>query len=367
MSLYTDKTGLSYFLSKLKEKLDKRFLRNPINGDLQINGNMTASGKIKANEGEINSGIINGKLVVDEVQVTNRLLIGDIDPANPDNSNFMTKDDLQKLQDKIIAPEQNIYIDSINGNDETGNGTYSKPYKTVDNAVKNIKAGVPTIIFHLFNESSNQEYDFTPIDFHGTSVTTFRIQATNWLNAKDRDNYPIINIGYGKAFQGNDTGVTKYYWGNFLCANVDNILIFSSYIKIKNNHTGNSFIHSLFLSKTCYTNLVKMEIGEKNLFFPAGNYGNALTIITTKFINCTGYLIKGGDMPNSENEPDFVSTEVEKSVNYANAALVSGDIKPGAIRLVNTVFVYNTTLPESIISNGTDGFASDVNVGQKNW
>ena len=95
---------------------------------------------------------INGKLTVNEVQVTDRLLIGDVDPANPDTSNFLTKDDLQKLQDQIIAPEQNIYV-SNNGSDETGDGTRSKPYKTIDKAGENIKEDVPKINIRIIDDT----------------------------------------------------------------------------------------------------------------------------------------------------------------------------------------------------------------------
>ena len=86
------------------------------------------------------------------MQVTDRLLIGEVDPTNPDTSNFLTKDDLQKLQDQIIAPEQNIYV-SNNGSDETGDGTRSKPYKTIDKAGENIKEDVPKINIIIIDDT----------------------------------------------------------------------------------------------------------------------------------------------------------------------------------------------------------------------
>ena len=242
MSLYTDKTGLSYFLSKLKEKLDKRFLRNPINGNLKINGDLTTTGNINtdkniiANSGEFKSNLnIGGKLVVDEVQVTNKLLIGEIDPANPDNSNFLTKDDLQKIQDQIIAPETVIYVDQKNGNDDNDGKTLKTAFQSLDKAFSSLRSNIPTVTINLQTYSGvsdsryNTFYLSEPINNTVLKIGTLRLIG-NYEVYRTKKIVAKIVVPYGKASTGViDYSVTPnkeyFQWGNIFIINCTGVVL----------------------------------------------------------------------------------------------------------------------------------------------
>lgn len=160
---------------------------------------------------------INGKLTVDEVQVTDKLLIGEVDPAHPDTSNFLTREDLQKLQDRIINPTQDIYV-SPNGSDETGDGTASKPFATMNKAILAVNKQVPTINIYLDCRTQSNVFYVDPIDmFRQTQINYFNIRP--WTtNVKYR---ATLYVNYGKVQVRDDSSAyggnpARYAWGNIL-------------------------------------------------------------------------------------------------------------------------------------------------------
>lgn len=239
MSLYADKTGLSYFLSKLKEKLDKRFLRNPINENLKVNGDLTITGNINTNKNiTANSGIfnsdcsINGKLSVNEVQVNDKLLIGEVDPAHPDTSNFLTPEDLKKIQDQIIAPSQALYVDQKDGNDDNDGTSAKTAVRTLGKAISLVRQDIPTLTINLktYTEERYKMYNTfyldEPINFTNTYQSPYRairvskqftISAT-WDNYISDSVVATIVAPYGKVSTGDKAsdGSLLYAWGNIL-------------------------------------------------------------------------------------------------------------------------------------------------------
>lgn len=174
---------------------------------------------------------INGKLTVDNVQVMDRLLIGEIDPAHPDTSNFLTPEDLQKIQNQIIAPQQTIYVDQKNGNDNNDGTTSDKAFRTLNKAIASIRQDIPTLTINLktYTEEKDRMYNTfyldEPINFTNTYQSPYRairvskqfsISAT-WENYISNNIVAKIVAPYGKVSIGDKIDNTLLYaWGNIL-------------------------------------------------------------------------------------------------------------------------------------------------------
>nr|DAP82602.1 MAG TPA: tail collar fiber protein [Caudoviricetes sp.] len=174
---------------------------------------------------------INGKLTVDSVQVNDRLMIGEIDPAHPDTSNFLTPEDLKKIQDQIIAPQQTIYVDQKNGNDNNDGTISNKAFRTLNKAIASIRQDIPTLAINLktYTEEKDRMYNTfyldEPINFSNTYQSPYRairvskqfsISAT-WENYISNNIVAKIVAPYGKVSTGDKIDNTLLYaWGNIL-------------------------------------------------------------------------------------------------------------------------------------------------------
>ena len=178
---------------------------------------------------------INGKLVVPNVYVTEKLLIGDYDPSQPeqpDLSNFLTPEDLQKLQDQIIAPEQNLYVDQKNGDDDNDGTSEKTAVRTLGKAISLVRQDIPTLTIHLktYIEEKDKVYNTfhldEPINFTNTYQSPYRairvskqftISAT-WDNYFNNSVVATIVAPYGKVSTGDKAsdGSLLYAWGNIL-------------------------------------------------------------------------------------------------------------------------------------------------------
>lgn len=169
---------------------------------------------------------INGKLVVPNVYVTEKLLIGDYDPSKPeqpDLSNFLTPDDLQKLQDQIIVPEQEFFVDQKNGDDSNDGKT--KPFRTLSKVFSVLRPNIPTVIVNLetYIEPENEIYNTfileNMIENDNLKIGNLIIRAT-WKSFEKNRIVAKIIVPYGKVNTGqtnnNTTPPTLYYqWGRF--------------------------------------------------------------------------------------------------------------------------------------------------------
>ena len=160
------------------------------------------------------------------------MLIGDYDPSNPeqpDLSNFLTAEDLQKLQDQIIAPIQNIYVDSINGND-TNNGTAHNPVKTLNKAQQLIKNEIPTVYIFLFNDN-NQTYSFDNSFFLSKNNDEIQIRALDVYS----DYNPVITVSLGREGGTDPAYPNTYTVGYMLTKNFAKVRIYGVDIKYPDN------------------------------------------------------------------------------------------------------------------------------------
>ena len=129
----------------------------------------------------------------------------------------MKQDAIDKLQDKIIAPRQDIYI-SYNDSDETGDGTNNNPYKTIDYAKTKIKEDVPNIYIILDNRSGSYDYEMTAIDWYrifGTKTLTILCWNSQVLEYR-----PTLVINRSKVQITDDWSIVgepiTYAWGNII-------------------------------------------------------------------------------------------------------------------------------------------------------
>lgn len=108
------------------------------------------------------------------IEVSEGLTIGGAEPLG--------QDAIDKLQDQIIAPSQTLYIDNINGSDETGEGTWQKPIRTIDRAVNALNTQVSSVYIILDNSVPRKTYEMTAIDYkgRGTRWENLNISVTSW-------------------------------------------------------------------------------------------------------------------------------------------------------------------------------------------
>lgn len=170
---------------------------------------------------------INGKLTVDNIEVSEGLTIGGAPP--------LKQDAIDKLQSQIIAPSQDIYVDQKNGNDNNDGTTQATAVRTLDKAVSLITKNIPTLTIHLttYTEPENQIYNtFTiskPIDNNNLEVDTFRLMGT-WEPYRTKHIVAKIIVPYGKM----ETGIydysvepeEQYYqWGRFFIGKANTIYL----------------------------------------------------------------------------------------------------------------------------------------------
>lgn len=255
---------------------------------------------------------IDGKLVVPNVYVTEKLLIGSYDPTQPeqpDTSNFLTKDDLQTLQNRIIDPVQIIYV-SNSGSDETGTGTSKKPYRTINKAVENINRQIPKISIFLDCRTSNQTYDVTPIDFYREKLVE-RLEIQPWtINTKYR---ATLYVNYGKVQVMDDTTAyggypARYAWGNILFSSFtygedNNITLYLYDIDIRLGGQKNSDREAKFL--VACSNLIleecSVDIGNHYLYQPVEGVNGTVKSTNTE-TSIIGSLI-GNKFDISDTDP----------------------------------------------------------------
>lgn len=248
---------------------------------------------------------INGKLVVPNVYVTEKLLIGDYDPSKPeqpDTSNFLTKDDLQTLQNRFIDPIQTIYI-SNTGSNEAGDGTSTKPYLTFDFAVTKINKKVPKIVFYLDSRTQEETYHMHPLDlFRQTQIERIEIRA--WQNISGGERYKAnLILEYGKVQCSDDNtnngDPIRYYWGNILLNTTtfgqnNNITLYLGELNISlgdRNEVENE-AKIIALCDNILAENVSFNIDDYSIWRPAAGYGKTCNILFDKTkTNKLNYLV----------------------------------------------------------------------------
>jgi hypothetical protein len=309
-----------------------------INGNLNVDGNLGVTG---------NSNI-NGKLTVDSIEISNQLTIGGAPPLG--------QDAIDKLQAQIIAPSQTLYV-SNNGSDETGDGTITKPYKTIDFTATKINYDVPTVTIVIDNDCENLNYSMHPIDFQGKQTESFNITITDWEKILQSDEFkPKLTINKGKAFIAYHGSIQLFGWGNFIASNIDTVSISGMNIYIGDDYTKyypigfllyakNVYIHSCIINATDYSLQVN------------NNLNNVLKVDDVNLDNYSGLLF--GDLSR------ITASSEEPAVDSLTNSIFLNSI-PTTLQAI----VYGgTTIPSIVLdySLGERGIDNKVTVLYKNW
>lgn len=137
----------------------------------------------------------------------------------------VTGDDLQKVQDQIITPEQEFFVDQKNGNDNNDGKTIGKAFRTLDRVFAVLRPNIPKVIINLitYKEPENKIYNtFTlssMIENNTLKIGYLFIRGLWDVFESDRIVAKII-VPYGKVNTGQSdfsTSPTTYYyqWGRF--------------------------------------------------------------------------------------------------------------------------------------------------------
>lgn len=383
MSTYHDPTGLTYWMAKLKRVLDKTFLKNPVEGDLHVTGGLTVdkSSTVKGNQsvgGDLTvngNSTINRSLTVESIHVTDKMTIGEYDPTKPDNSNFVDKDALQKIQDQIISPQQDIFIDSVNGHDDTGDGTASKPFATIAKA-KTIMRDANKVVFKLVCNKPDQIYFLDPIDFKYRNVQTFKLEATPWTQVSQKGIRPTVYVGYGKLFAEDYTGTTKYFWGNFVAGNINRVEITGISLQLYNEHEGNNFSNFVVLATDLYTLDSVIKLGTHDLWKPRDTAENKILLAHTSFANDSTGFIATNEYKAFADEP-LISTantadvENNNTVVFGVSRASTGNltVRNNALQVSSSMYTtyVDGAIPNTMLAKGNKGYSANIEILYKNW
>lgn len=298
---------------------------------------------------------INGKLTVDDIEVSNSLTIGGAPP--------LKQDAIDKLQAQIIKPEQSFFINANTGSDETGDGTQSKPYRTIAKALEFRKKDVPLLQINLYVETGNEQYYINPLDFSRINQQRLKIVAYPWVVINDTNKKPNLYVNYGKVFAEDYTGTTKYHWGNILCGSVEKVYLAGINLKINNPHTGSNY--ATFVCETNYLDMLtcNIDIGSYTLMKLNEEIEQKIRLKNVNFTDGNvGFIAIGNNSsPVSATDP-ALST---KGLN--NIKLLSDTIQiTGHVQISSSIY-NNVKIPQGVLLNGNSGYSTIIDITYKNW
>lgn len=187
---------------------------------------------------------------MDSIEVSDSLTIGGAKPLG--------QDAIDKLQAQIIAPNQYLYVDQKNGNDNNTGNNWDNALQSIDKALTLIKLYTDTVVINLrtyTNESDliyNTYHVSAPIDITNKyHVDTFVFEGY-WQPYQSNDINAKIIVPYGKKSTGiydYSTGQPKqkFMWGNIL---------FSSGVNVQLNQVVPVFPEDIETNATNFVNTV---------------------------------------------------------------------------------------------------------------
>ena len=307
-------------------------------------------------------------MTVDTIQVKENLYIGDYNPADQDEQNKLTADALQKIQNQIIAPSQDIYVDQKNGNNDNDGSDWSKAVMTLDKAVSMIKKDVKEIHIYLMSyETGNPTYFLSsPIISSSSAKIYLYGNEDNYLKNKTK---AIVKIGRGKisagyGYEGGER-VNYYWYGNIFLYGFSSAYI--GYLSISfdedlTNDKDNTYLNCLFFNVifslfACDFNIPKycaLAYIRNNT-----NYSFSIPFLTT--LTGDGYILRG-------NVPNYVSKDPNSDTQSLLTETRNATFQGVSSILVSGLIIdNNNSIADTILSNGTSGIDGGVAVVYKNW
>lgn len=292
---------------------------------------------------------INGKLTVDSIEVSNQLTIGGAPP--------LKQDAIDKLQDQIIAPVQNIYVDTVNGSDENDGTASNKAVQTLPKAFTLINKNIPQVNIYLDNITENKIYETTPLDIFDQGYSTERINIQPTYFQTPTVIKPTIRLKYGKvrgtAGYHNGAQQSSYRYGNILYNGSADLYL--SYLIIDvDTEKPVTIPYKNFLC--CFSANLEiaactLKLDEYTLCLLTG-VNNNIQIQSSDFNNSRMYIAAYyNDIP--EQYADEIDLNAPLSSNKENTFL--------------TAVIKTTTIPQSILDLENNGIKPSVGIIKKNW
>lgn len=301
---------------------------------------------------------------MDNIEVSDSLTIGGAEPLG--------QDAIDKLQNQIIAPSQTLYIDNINGSDETGEGTWEKPIRTIDRAIELAKDNIPTLSLILrirdndeqniytMTRPINSRSNFSPTNpYKKLSNVSISVEWTDWEKYEKKAKI-IVPYGYCWFGQMNQNG-TIFSYGNMFSLYVDTITLTRMEIDLSSPKITDKSIslNSVFIMSntitldTCNITLAK----DTSLVNLLDSFVEKILIKGSTTINGNG-LITSCHKPIQFNE-GWQGTNDGSGTAYNPIT--------GVNSIVNIVQKNNSTINENITANENGGYTNNVHVIYKNY
>lgn len=300
---------------------------------------------------------INGKLTVDSLDIKNNFTVAGGTPV--------TGDDLQKVQDQIIAPLQTFYV-SNNGSDNNDGTSLSKAFKTFSPIYDRIKKDALTLRIYIDNTCDDLNYILTkPFDFNsqiggsGSQGKGLVITPINYELAANTDTRATIYVPYGKAFSNYGSSNRYDYYGHILAAGCSSITLTGLNIKLQNKGENN---YSGFLLNSPDITISRCNIELQTYDLSNTFWVNSLTGVNlSERVNITGsgYLINATSVNRYTTDPSL-SEQAEQPREISTLAVTQNVYVE---RLISGV---NTTVDSNILNKGNHACTSDVYVNFSN-
>ena len=282
---------------------------------------------------------INGKLTVDTIEVSEL----NIDGAPP-----LKQDAIDRLQAQIISPYKTIVVDNVDGSDETGDGTYKKPYKTLDFVTKNkIEKNKYTNLIINLVAKKDVAFETTALDCYLTGISSVTIQKGIGSVYK-----PKIKLNYGKVWSGAFAEGTRYNYGNILIGNVNSCTLLEIIIIIENdNYYGDRYCNFVVKTSYLYSYGVEFRLNKYNLLLLLKQLDQKLYLNVCNLTGSTGFIASSKNI-STINDPSINLSENAYTANLP--AQISGCI------------IMNSIIPNEVLSNGDEGFDTNIKITYKN-
>ena len=271
----------------------------------------------------------------------------------------MKQDAIDKLQDQIISPMQDLTVDCIGGSDETGDGSTKKPYRTINKAVSVIKPNVPTIRIFLNAAEDNMIYDVTPIRVTNDKILFLTYGRNDDYVGQHDEAKPIIRLNYGSIKSNWSTQGDLYWWGNMFiyCKEID---ITRVRIQLNDPFTEENSARMIFICEkfTGYT----MSIDAQS-YAVFGMYNTSNNIILGR--NNSPVKITGNNYLVVTREQFYSCQNNPKTGDPGARWMLGGS---GVFTVVDSIMKDSTTTIDSnILSKNNYGCNNSIHVGFANY
>ncbi len=287
-------------------------------------------------------------MTVDTIEVANSLTIGGAPPLG--------QDAIDKLQDQIIAPQQTIYVDCQNGDDNNDGSTYTKRVKTLDRAIDLIKKDVPTITFTLeiYNDDTKNIYPLSKVINVSNKDVTISGSWQTWFNYKK---YPKITVPYNKInLQDRDEeGNLVYKYGNVLVQGASSLYLQRVSIDLSTPKFDNPAVglNCIAIGNT----LISTQYADITLAKSASILNTYNTVLSSYKLQLTN--VYGSGFLATCNRP----ASFPDNWNGIDGIDEAKEIIPSSIFCVINAALYDATrIDSNIKANGNNGYATSVHV-----